>query len=259
MRSEHLLARIGDENLRAAVKKAFDVAERFAARRQSLANNPSLSDQGRFESIATDLKREFGPAFRLARQPLREARAAVDVRKAKISLPAIDPTDVVAQLQRMERRASVAALDPVERTKLLFESGTDVRIIDAVIAEPPELSGLPRDRHAELLNRRLQQLFGPDIAALEDEEQALAEAEAAIEVAKHHMKTSFDPDQKSDRRQFDKIMEQATIPWLVDSGAFITVVKIGADGLATYPPATELEKQTGKFFKNVEEYNAQAA
>jgi hypothetical protein len=258
MRYESFLARIGDKNLRAVAEKAFEISERFAARRAAIDNDARFNEFGKREAIVVELERDFGPAFRVARQPLRDARAELDARKTKIALPAIDPTDVVAQMQRMERRAAVAALDPAERTKLLFDSATDARIIDAVLAEPAELSGLPRDRHQELLNRRLQQLHGPEFAALNQDERALAEAEAAVKVAENDLRATFDP--KGNGRQFEQLMNQAVVPWLIDRGAgSIVVVRLNPDGTAEYSEATAAEKVLGKFFKNIEEYRAQAA
>ncbi len=158
----------------------------------------------------------------------------------------------------MERRAHVASVDPDARTRLLFGDAADARIIDAVLAEPPELSGLPRDRYDNLLGRRLRQLHGAEMDALEKDEESVAAAEAAIAVAKSDMKRAFGP--KSDGLEFDKTMNQATMPWLIDrGGGSVAVVKIDANGQATYPEASELEKRTGKFFKDLDEYKAQAA
>jgi hypothetical protein len=236
--------------------KIFEIADGFEQRSKSIAGDARLSERGRIDALTTALSKEFAPAFRLARQPLRDARASIDARKMKIALPTLDRGDVAGQLAHMEIRAHVASLDLAKRTSLLFDDATDHRIIDAVLAGPSELSGLPRERHSALLDKRLRQLHGSELTVLEESERALAEAEAAAKVGENAIKV----EAKLNERKFAEIMSRSPIPWLIDRGAgSIVVVKINADGTADYVEAGPAEKAAGKFFKNREEFNAAQA
>jgi hypothetical protein len=142
-----------------------------------------------------------------------------------------------------------------QRSKLVF-STEDVRVIDAVLTAPPELSGVPKDRFDFLLEQRLKSVFGAEIAAIERDEAALENAEAASAVARNDLRATLDPDAQ-DARLFETIMAGISgVPWLMKSGSSIVVVKIDDQGRASYPTATPDEEAAGRFFANRQEYEA---
>lgn len=257
MARPELLARIGDPKLRGATSKIFEVADAFAARRKAIDGDGRLTDVGRLAAITEALEHDAAPALRIARQPLHDARAALDARRSKIALPSVDRNDTVGAIDMIFRRAFVRGLPEIERTKLLFSAEADPRLLDAVISDAPELSGIPRDRHAEILNRRLRQLHGKELDEIERDEAALAEAEAAAAVAMNDMKAAFGPG--SDGRRFNQIMDRKLTPWLVGEGSAISVVILNPDGTADYRPASEAEIKIGRRFASVAEYQAQSA
>lgn len=193
MMYEQLLARISDADLRAAAAKTFEIAESFIARRATIDKDARFSESGRLEALTADLEKEFLPALRSSRQPLRAARDAIANRKAKITLPPVDRSDAVAAIERAERRSFLAKLESSARMRLLLDDRTDLKIIDAAL-EAPELAGLERGKlYDELLGKRLRGTHGAEMASVERAEEAVSAAEAAVTIALNRMRAAFDP------------------------------------------------------------------
>jgi hypothetical protein len=150
-----------------------------------------------------------------------------------------------------EIRAWVRQLDLGVRQSIVLGT-SDRRILEAVVSAPPELSGFAG--HAALAgrieNRYFELTYPGELAEIETLDSVVAEAEAAIAVARNEMRSTIDLHQ----HDFDALLKplETIRPWLLDDDR--QVCEVGADGKPTYRAATETDVANGVRYKSFDEY-----
>ena len=64
---------------------------------------------------------------------------------------------------------------------------TDREIVKAILHAPAELTGLPREVHAAIVDKEIEVLHGARLAQLKTLETAYEETDAALQVAANNM------------------------------------------------------------------------
>jgi hypothetical protein len=254
-RTEAILARIGNERLRTAARECLDLGEKFKARRAEIESSGIYTDAGRRKALVDALAREFAPALRRAQQPIAKAMDDARRRRAALAMPAPDPTDVVAALDRHAILARISALAPLERLPFALES-KDMRIVEAVLSSPRMLSGFTEQDFDLLRSDTQARLHGPAIAEIAALESEVAEANVAVQLAQGDLRQGSGLDEKD----FAEIIGKPgpnEVPWLLrEPDGRVLVVRPGE---GTYPEATAVDIARGKFFANLEEYQRDRA
>ncbi|MER9169502.1 hypothetical protein NKI12_19390 [Mesorhizobium australicum] len=253
IRTQQLLSRIPDHSsstkLKAAAAACLDVAERFSHRATSINGDPSFTQVGRDKVLTDEALKTFLPGLKEAYRPIAAAFADVKTAKAAISIPAPDPSNVAAALERQEIRALVRSMRPAERMGFLM-GAVDERIVDAIISAPGFLAGLSDDQFSQIRDLAVNRRFGDRVAEIREAEEAAEAAQAAVLVAKNDIRAATGLDE----RAFDRMEKQAVItPWLkrYEDG----ILKV-IPGETSYPRATADEIATGKFYASKAEYLA---
>ncbi len=253
-RNAGLLDRISDKILRASAEACLGLVENVRVHRAQLEKSGNFTEIGRAAALKEALGKQYAPQLRKIQAPIAAAQAAVEQRRAALSLPIPDKTDLAGVLDRQEIRAHLRSLSLAQRTALVFES-KDLRISDAVISAPPELSGIPADRFALLHRAALDRIHGPEMKSIAEAEAIVSEARAAIQVAKNDMRQETGLDEKIFGEVMGNVKQGA--PWLVRQADIVLTVQ---PGKMVYQESTAEELATGKFYASMEDYkNDQAA
>ena len=133
-RNHQLLSQIGENNpFKAAVARAFDIADDFTRDMETVGLNRKLSVEGKQEEAQRHLRRAIRD-LRDLQKPLDEFRsktAAMDAAAKK--LPAFDKTDIVGAMNRREIRDASRAMTSGQRAAKLSGPTRSVAFIDAVL------------------------------------------------------------------------------------------------------------------------------
>lgn len=245
-----LLSRVKSESLRRSAEACFELADAIAARRAELDRSNKFTAEGKAAELADALRQEFSPKLRAAQLPIVNAMQDIDRRTRSLSLPAPDPANIAAALERQEIRAMLRAMPLLERSQLVFDT-KDNRIIEAVLTAPCELSSIPPDRFERLLNIQREKLHGQAVAEIKETQSDVDEARACIEVATGDIQRNSGIEE----REFSKIVgnEKQGAKWLKRDGDDRIVVIVPGESIANL--ATAQDVATGKFYLNFEEYN----
>jgi hypothetical protein len=186
--------------------------------------------------------------------PVAKARAEIKSRRDALVVKAVDPTNLAAALERQEIRAWVRSLDLGVRQSVVLAT-KDRRILEAMLTAPPELSGIANPKAAAEIEARYLELEYPsELVAIEALDSVVAEAEAALHVARNEMRSVVDIDMH--QHDFDELMRPVEThrPWLTKDG--LQVVEVLPDGRAGYRKATETDIANGVKYENLAAYQA---
>ncbi|TGP55774.1 hypothetical protein EN868_11670 [Mesorhizobium sp. M2D.F.Ca.ET.225.01.1.1] len=249
VRTSQITSRVKNDALRQAAAACLDVADRFNARATAIKTDPSFTEIGRQKTLKDDAAKNYLPGLKAAYAPIARALADAKSRRAALAIPAPDPTNIAAALERQEIRAMVRGMSPNER--FAFVTGTaDERIADAILSAPGCLSGLMDVQFGQLRDLVVDRRFGGQIAEIREAEETAEAAQAAMLVARNDIKAAIGLDGKA----FDDFEKKAVpTPWLLNEGQ--KIVKV-IPGQGAYPAATADEIALGKFYANTAEYLA---
>ncbi|MHC2791936.1 hypothetical protein ACVINZ_000948 [Mesorhizobium jarvisii] len=249
IRTEQIVARINNEALRQAAAACLDVADRYRARCATIQKDVTLTDIGRNKAIKDEAGKTL-TGLKAAYQPIAKALYDAKQARAAISIPAPDPSNIAAALERQEIRAMVRAIDG-DSARYAFLTGVkDERIADAVLSAPGCLSGVSDEHFGQLRDLVVERRFGAQVAEIREAEETARAAEAAMLVATNDVKAITGLDDRS----FDNLHKASVLtPWLVKSGD--RVLKV-IPGNTSYPPASADEIAIGKYYANQAEYLA---
>jgi hypothetical protein len=180
--------------------------------------------------------------------------ADAKARRAAFTVPAPDPTNLAAALERQEIRAHIRTLAPAERLPFALKS-KDQRILESVHSAPRAPSGFTEQDFDLLFADTQTRLHGPAIEEVDVLESDIAEAHAVTAVAQGDIQRGSGFAEK----QFSEIIGRPgpnEIPWLRRDGARVLVVR---PGKSMYPEASADEVSRGKFYANLEEYEKDQA
>lgn len=259
-RNIELLTRYASHPLGAEIKSALEAAERFGERASAIKADRNLSAEGQTNAINAQLKstlrdvRDFGV-------PLAKMRSRLDEIQATIAKPAFDKVDVAGALARQEIRSALRGMSLADRAALLVGDDADPRFVDAVLEQPPLLSGTPKELYERALTQRLEGLFKAEIAEGEALDTEIAEAEAALTVAKQDLARASGLPQHEFEKVATEVYAKRDAPWLkrttdIEGNAMVVVVPLkGGAGRIAGPE----DLRDGKYYNNLSAYEADRA
>jgi len=155
------------------------------AKGAELTRSGTLSEKG----VKMTLRAHFAPTVR---QELRRYTAdvaaeaeAIKASRASLTRPTFDKADLIGELQRQEARTWLRSMEPMQRLITLL-GDKDGNLIEAAFAAPAYLSGLDKltdVQRGQIEETFVQARFAPQIAAIEEREEANALARVAVRAA----------------------------------------------------------------------------
>jgi hypothetical protein len=168
-----------DSEFRVMADSAFRTVDTFRSKVQELKSDKRFTAAGHAERIREAAQPPLTYLGELRKQ-LKAEREDLAQRRAHFELPAPDKDDVWSELRAQEARAFLRSLPIGERIAL---AATDPTMATAALHAPAALSGLNEDGMARAKAFLEQHLFGPELATLAAEDEILANADSALEVA----------------------------------------------------------------------------
>jgi uncharacterized coiled-coil protein SlyX len=255
-RTKTLLDRLPNHPLapamRTAMIDALAAGEAFADYKNTLAKDGRMTELGKQQALREVLTTTFGKQLAKAKAPIAKARAEIQSRHAALTVKAVDPSNLAAALERQEIRQWVRSLDIGVRQSVVLAT-KDVRILDALLSAPPELSGIANPKAAsEIEDRYIELTYPSELAAIETLDSVVAEAETAVAIARNEMRSLVDMH----AHDFDELMRPVEThrPWLTSDRK--QVVEIDAAGKASYRPANETDLANGVQYKDLADFQA---
>jgi hypothetical protein len=243
-------------SMKAAMTAALAAGEEFTAHKSQLSRDARMTPLGRSEALRAALTDKFGKALARAAQPVVKARKEIKARRDAMKVKAIDPTNSVAELRRMEMRTYLCSLDLIERQSLALTTESQLVLESIVTAEVPGLAGFGGRELAPVIpqiqQRYFEVTFADEIKALDEMETVVGEAEAAIAIARNDMQTAVDLHPY----EFNELMKpvETIRPWITKDG--LQVCEPLPNGKASYRPATEADLAFGVQYENLAAWQA---
>jgi hypothetical protein len=259
LRNSQLLQQIGRHPLKASLARALDIAEMFEGDVQFLQLDKNLSDQGRQNAMQSKLRAAVRD-LRDTRAPIVELEQKLAAKRKLFSMPPTDPADVVGFLRRQELRAALRTMDAGQRAVLIAQ---DPMFADAMLEQPPSLSGLLPGENFVVENAkeaRLGALFGPQLAEIGELEKVVAEANMIADVARVGLQSSSQMEWPAFNEFVKPIENRQGAPWLLKSGDQVVRVRPELKGTPQlHQPATEQEIRDGVYYDSEMAYAASRA
>lgn len=259
--NHNLLARLPDHPRSAAIRSSLEsalaISGRLTTRRAEMVASNQYTQSGVAAAILDLIPAQLR-ALQVATSPIAKLKREVAAKREALRPDDPDKSDLAGAIERGEIRNHFRSLKPGERHALLLTT-TDLRLIEAAVTAPPELSGFTaNDRDVvEKIEARYTALKHPtEIVELEALDKLVAEAEAIIAVARSEIRTASSMEQRQFEREAAKI--EAAV-WLVGDPGREQVCEPGPDGTATYRRATPDEITTGVRYENADAYRAARA
>lgn len=172
--------------VRDEVRLAFGISATVAERAAAIRSDKRLSPDGHREKITQMLA--GGPLAHLGQISSKFTKELEALKAERDTFViAIDPNNVVAEMQRQEARAYVRSLPEIERLRLAVET-KDAVIREAIATGSRELSGVPADVHTVVRDELLVERFGPKISNNAHLIEAFSDALIAVEEAGHDIR-----------------------------------------------------------------------
>jgi hypothetical protein len=241
-------------SMRDAMIAAAAASEAFAGHKIALRSDRRMTDLGRRDALKDAITQNYGKQWAAAKAPIAKARAEIASRRAALTVKAVDPSNLAAALERQEIRAWVRSLDLTVRQSVVLAS-KDKRILEAMLTAPPELSGIVNPKAAaEIENRYVEVVYPGELLLIEAADSVVAEAEAALYVARNEMRAVVDVDMRPE--DFNELMRPVEThkPWLTSDGK--QVVEVDGAGRASYRPASETDIANGVQYNDLAEFKA---
>jgi hypothetical protein len=240
-------------SMTAAMVAALAAAEQFAGHKIALASDSRRTPLGQRQALQESLVQNHGKQWARAKAPIAKARKEIEKRRGALVVKAVDPQNITAALERQEIRTWLRTLDLGARQGVVLGT-TDVRILEAMVTAPPELSGVVAAELAGKVEERYLELSFPDeIAAIAAADAVVSEAEAAVGIAYNELRSTVDMHP----HDFDALMRPLeTIRPLLTSDK-MQIIEIDAAGKASYRPASQSERDNGVVYGSDEHKAAQ--
>jgi hypothetical protein len=271
------LQQVGRHPLKAALARCFDVAETFQGDVEYLQlelQSKNLGVAGYDNTRQAKLRAAIRD-LRDARAPIVEMQAKLDKKRKAVAMPEYDRSDDYALKLRMELRQTLKTTDPGQRALLLAKPS----YADALLETEPEASGLflaedfkgtispeiqrDRDIVAAAKEKRLAGMFGRELEEIAALEQTVAEANMIADLARGDLKLHSGIEDQRMFEEFVKPVEsKANAPWLKrdkDVHGNEVIYVFDPANYQTVKVATPDQVRDGRFFANIEEYQAARA
>jgi hypothetical protein len=197
-----------DANPRLApAKKHFDAVlstlTSLETKRAELAKDANLSPVGRAAKAKEFAAKEIVPVIARAVNAIAANERHLDARR-KALLPSVkDPTNVAAALLRSEMRQYV-----IKNPGALMAENVDVRLLEAIVEVPMEMTGLDEDRYNRTMELFVARVHGANAAVIGEETEALDLLRVATKMASDAARKEVMPD-VADARVFRQWADEA--------------------------------------------------
>ena len=162
--------------------RILDSVDTLAAERSRLAADNTLSDIGRAQKLQKVAVEHAGPIAK-AMPAIEAGRQAVEKQRVALTPSVKDKRDVASAMLRQEIRRTLLDKGPAKAYELASAPDADPIVLEAVFEAPPALSGLTKEQRAHLLAAVVERTAGPAVAAISDQEEALALLNSAVRVS----------------------------------------------------------------------------
>jgi hypothetical protein len=267
LRNFQLLQQVSRHPLKAALARCLDISEAFAGDVEFLQLDKNLSPQGRETARQAKLRAAIRD-LRDSRAPIDDLQTKLDAKRKAVAMPKFAADDVAGFLRRQELRAALRASANTGQRALLLE---DLAFVDAMLEQPPALSGLQPQQIGEdkaagnqdfLLveatkKQRLESLFGPQLLEIEEMEKIISEANMIANIGRNDLKLHSGMDDRAFTEFVRPIELKTATHWLrKDADGTIRVIDLENHRARV---ATEREILDGKYYKDHAEYLADRA
>lgn len=243
------------EPVYAAVAEFAKIANDFTAAKASLKSGDRLTARGVNDAL-NDALPGYAARLAAARKPIDALAAEAKTRRAAMKVKEPDPANLAGAIQQQEIRSWLRSLEPIERARVLTATD-DLRILEAALSAPPNLSGIDQGEIADRVEAKyLQIAHAAGLAEVAELERLAAEATAAALTARGELQRTSELDERSFTAKVGPAQSKAALPWCRRDGDRMLVVEIDDSGRASYRPATEWEAKAGVEYANLAEYNA---
>ncbi|MFY9954803.1 hypothetical protein [Bradyrhizobium sp.] len=215
--------------LESAYLAGLNAVDRAEERTKANAASGKFTPDGVKQDALSFALNELVPSLHRARNTIQKARAEVAERKSKLTLPAADKTDAAGAIRRQEIRAFLRDIKPEAQSKFFGsrEGKLPADILAAVLEMPPEFSGVPKTRHALLMEEAIKAQHGDEAAEIAQLVEAIEVAESTLEIGRDEMRLEVGAH---DKREFDRqaaeIEAQHRPVWLRRKGEQVVVVDL---------------------------------
>jgi hypothetical protein len=261
-----LLQQIEKNPLKPKVAAAFDIVSDFALDAEAVGLDRRLSQEGKRDKTQGNLRKALRDLRDLRKTALDEHHAKTESMRAAVKRPTFDKSDVVGAMNRRELRDAARAMSFGQRAALMSGPTRDKDFVDAVLEQAAWVSGINTYDPGELAlyegakAERLRDLHGSLLDQIEERDAVESEAQMILDVARGDLKVNSGMDDRA-FADFAKVIESKIgAPWLrKDADGTIRVIDLAAPGGPVGRVATEDEVRDGRFFANLEEYQASRA
>jgi hypothetical protein len=261
-RNVRLLARYERHPMKAAVVSALTTAEKFVERAAGIKENRNLSELGRTKELHAQIKS--------ALRDIRDAGAPIDGMKTKLATlvasikPAsFDKSDLSGAMLRSELRTALRGMSLAEKAAILLGEKADPAFVDAALEGPGLLSGVDPQMFAQVREQRLENLFTQESLQVESLTDQIAEAEAALEIARGDVSRASGLQAHEFAKIAEAVHSRKSPVWLkkeTRGGEEVVVVAWPLDdGKNTRRVANSDDLYNGRYYENYEAYLADRA
>lgn len=196
--------------LRAAYDAAIEAGTQFQQKAATLRKNDSLSEKGIKDQLRRYATEEGLPLVAKNKlQATATIRRDIAARAAKMVPVEIDKTDIVAEMQRREIREAFRQMKPEQQIRIL-EANKHPEVVNAVLAAPNFLTGVPESVRKMTEERALEAKYGDERKLLSELEAAAQLVERAHDAARDELRDTSGINEF----EFDKLaqpIEQAAV------------------------------------------------
>ena len=170
--ARHELARLGRE-----FRKVLRFVEEVPAKRDELVKEGNLSEKGLTEAVRAHYAAKLIPDLRRAAWEVERTVTDIATQRARLCQIEFDRADIAAELLRQELRAHLRSMSQGERVAAHSQNH---HFRAAAFEGPATLSGFSEEMRNEIKRRNALEEHPHEAAQLEEAEEAVAVANAAI-------------------------------------------------------------------------------
>jgi hypothetical protein len=165
--------------------------EGFAGHKIALASDRRVTELGQRQKLQEELVGNHGKQWAKASAAVQKARQQITARDAALVIK--DPDRSYAGVHgRWEARQWLLSLEPSVR-HAVAETTDDIRILEAMVTAPPQLSGVNLPALAAKIERRYKEvMYSAELAAIAADDAVVAAAEAGMGIAYNEMRSTID-------------------------------------------------------------------
>src|SRR5262245_38019184 len=139
--------------LEVAYFAGLNAVDRAEERTKTSTASGKFTAEGVRDDVLQFTLNDLVPSLHEARRTVAKAKSEIAERRSKLQLKAADPTDIAAAMRRQEIRAFLRGLSDAEQSAYFARNDDKLprEVAQAIMEQPPELSGVPKSRHDLLL------------------------------------------------------------------------------------------------------------